>query len=252
MKYPKLVPERVCTTSCTVYRTDGLNRDGSKKRTAIFEGKCFHSEKARQKLSAEKQLITLSGEALFCGDIAPDSPIVDGAVEIGGREYKIYGSEKAKNPRRDGKLHKTGADIVIKVTVKLDKAAIAKIEKAVLDSAQAAMEQVVTEVQNTAPLDQGDLINGIFVRSEKSGNTVIATIDHSALYSRYLYYGKLMIDPNTKSAWAKSGIKKEVTDKKLKFRNGRTDHWLEPYITGDKKDFVKNSFTKIFKGKTGV
>ena len=98
----------------------------------------------------------------------------------------------------DGKLHKTGADIVIKVTVKLDKAAIAKIEKAVLDSAQAAMEQVVTEVQNTAPLDQGDLINGIFVRSEKSGNTVIATIDHSALYSRYLYYGKLMIDPNTK------------------------------------------------------
>lgn len=68
---------------------------------------------------------------------------------------------------------------MIKVTVKLDKAAIAKIEKAVLDSAQAAMEQVVTEVQNTAPLDQGDLINGIFVRSEKSGNTVIATIDHS-------------------------------------------------------------------------
>ena len=77
MKYPKLVPERVCTTPCTVYRTDGLNRDGSKKRTVIFEGKCFHSEKARQKLSAEKQLITLSGETLFCGDIAPDSPIVD-------------------------------------------------------------------------------------------------------------------------------------------------------------------------------
>ena len=44
MKYPKLVPERVCTTPCTVYRTDGLNRDGSKKRTVIFEGKCFHSE----------------------------------------------------------------------------------------------------------------------------------------------------------------------------------------------------------------
>lgn len=74
MKYPKLVPERVCTTPCTVYRTDGLNRDGSKKRTVIFEGKCFHSEKARQKLSAEKQLITLSGEALFCGDIGPGQP----------------------------------------------------------------------------------------------------------------------------------------------------------------------------------
>lgn len=141
---------------------------------------------------------------------------------------------------------------MIKVTVKLDKAAIAKIEKAVLDSAQAAMEQVVTEVQNTAPLDQGGLIDSIFVGTEKSGNTVIATIDHSALYSRYLYYGKLMVDPNTRSAWALSGTEKVITDKKLKFRNGRTDHWLEPYITGDKKNFVKNSFTKIFKEKTGV
>lgn len=141
---------------------------------------------------------------------------------------------------------------MIKVTVKLDKAAIAKLEKAVIDSAEAAMNQVVTEVQNTAPLDQSGLIDSIFVRTEKSGNTVIATIDHSALYSRYLYYGKLMVDPNTRSAWAKSGIKKEVTDKKLKFRNNRTDHWLEPYITGDKKDFVKNSFAKIFKEKTGV
>lgn len=65
MKFPRLVPERVCKTPCKVYRTDGLNRDGSKKQAVIFEGKCFHSEKSRQKLSAEKQLITLSGEALF-------------------------------------------------------------------------------------------------------------------------------------------------------------------------------------------
>ena len=77
MKFPRLVPDRVCTTAVTVYRTDGLNRDGTKKRTVIFEGKCFHSEKSRQKLSAEKQLITLSGSALFNGDIAPDSPIIE-------------------------------------------------------------------------------------------------------------------------------------------------------------------------------
>lgn len=48
MKFPQLVPERVCKTPCKVYRTDGLNRDGSKKQTVIFEGKCFHSEKSRQ------------------------------------------------------------------------------------------------------------------------------------------------------------------------------------------------------------
>ena len=59
MNYPKLVPDRVCTVPVTVYRTDGLNRDGSKKKTVIFEGRCFHSEKAKQKLSGDKQPITL-------------------------------------------------------------------------------------------------------------------------------------------------------------------------------------------------
>lgn len=110
MKYPELVPQRVCTASCKVYTTEGLNRDGSKKKTVIFEGKCFHSEKSTQKLSAQKQLITLSGEALFCGDIAPDSPVIDGYVHIGGREYKIYGSEKAKNP--DGTVNFTRLQLI--------------------------------------------------------------------------------------------------------------------------------------------
>lgn len=110
MKYPQLVPERVCTTPVTVYRTDGLNRDGSKKRTVIFEGKCFHSEKARQRLNAEKQLITLSGEALFCGDIAPDSSVIEGYAAVNGREYSIYFSEKAKNP--DGTVNYTRLELM--------------------------------------------------------------------------------------------------------------------------------------------
>lgn len=110
MKYPELVPDRVCTAPVIVYRTEGLNRDGSKKRTVIFEGKCFHSEKSRQKLSAEKQLITLTGEALFNGDIAPDSPKIDGYAEIGGTEYRIYGSEKAKNP--DGSVNYTRLELI--------------------------------------------------------------------------------------------------------------------------------------------
>lgn len=110
MKYPKLVPDRVCVTPCTVYRTDGLNRDGSKKKTVIYEGKCFHSEKATQKLNAEKQLIALSGAVLFNGDIASDSPVIDGYVKIGEVEYKIYSSEKAKNP--DGTVNFTRLELV--------------------------------------------------------------------------------------------------------------------------------------------
>lgn len=110
MRFPELVPDRVCTTFCIVYRTDGLNRDGSKKKTAVFEGKCFYSEKAKQKLDAEKQLIVLSGEALFNGDIAPDSPKIDGYVQINDTEYRIYGSEKAKNP--DGTVNYTRLELI--------------------------------------------------------------------------------------------------------------------------------------------
>lgn len=110
MKYPKLVPDSVCVTSCKVYRTDGLNRDGSKKKTVVFEGKCFHSEKATQKLNAEKQLISLSGEVLFNGDIADDSSAIDGYVEIGEKEYKINASQKGKNP--DGSVNFTRIELV--------------------------------------------------------------------------------------------------------------------------------------------
>lgn len=110
MKFPVLVPEKICVTPCRICRTDGLNRDGSKKKTIIFEGKCFHAEKSKQKLNVEKQLITLSGEALFNGDIAPDCNVIDGYVEIGGREYEIYASQKAKNP--DGTVNYTRLELI--------------------------------------------------------------------------------------------------------------------------------------------
>lgn len=110
MKYPKLVPDRICTNDVTVFQTGGLNRDGSKKQTVIFQGKCFLSEKSRQKLNAEKQLITLSGEALFNGDISPDTSMIDGYVKIGETEYAIYGSEKAKNP--DGSVNFTRLELI--------------------------------------------------------------------------------------------------------------------------------------------
>ena len=34
---------------------------------------------------------------------------------------------------------------------------------------------------------------------------------------------------------------------KLKFRGGRRDHWLEPYISGAKKDFVRDNFMRAYK-----
>jgi len=111
MKYPALVPDKICTTPVTVYREDGLNRDGSPKRTVIFEGKCFYSEKTKHKITAEKQLIALSGEALFNGDIATDTDVIAGEVLLlSGIKRRIYSSEKAKNP--DGTINYTRLELI--------------------------------------------------------------------------------------------------------------------------------------------
>lgn len=111
MKFPELVPDRVCNISVKIYRTDGLNRDGSPKRTVIFEGKCFYAEKTKQKINAEKQLVTLSGEMLFNGDIFPDTDVIEGEAEIlSGIRRKIYASEKARNP--DGTVNYTRLELI--------------------------------------------------------------------------------------------------------------------------------------------
>lgn len=112
MKYPKLVPDKVCTTNVRIVKTGGLNRDGSPKETEIFNGKCFHDEKSFQKLNADKQLITLSGKLFLNGDIAPDSDIISGNVEIeGSKEARIINSSyKGKNP--DGTVNYTMLELI--------------------------------------------------------------------------------------------------------------------------------------------
>ena len=47
-------------------------------------------------------------------------------------------------------------------------------------------------------------------------------------YARFLYGGKVMVDSETGSPWARKGAKKVVTDKPLKYSNPQaTDHWFD-------------------------
>ena len=61
-------------------------------------------------LSVDKQLIMLSGTALFNGDIYPSSAVIEGKANISGREYVIFSSEKAKNP--DGTVNYTRLELI--------------------------------------------------------------------------------------------------------------------------------------------
>lgn len=47
-------------------------------------------------------------------------------------------------------------------------------------------------------------------------------------YGRFLYGGKVMVDPVTGSPWARKGAKKVLTDRPLQFSNPQaTDHWFD-------------------------
>jgi hypothetical protein len=48
---------------------------------------------------------------------------------------------------------------------------------------------------------------------------------------RFLYEGKVMVDPETNSPWARPGAKKILTDKNLNYDTSHnpnvTDHWFD-------------------------
>lgn len=154
------------------------------------------------------------------------------------------------------------------IDVKLDMQAIKALEEAAVKSAETAMELVASNIMDTVPLDQGDLQNNIYVDTKKSDDETHVFIDHNCVYARYLYFGNKMVDSETGKGPAlvhdsdgnevgyryRKGavLKVKQPVEKLNFKNGRTDHWLDPYISGDKSDFVQKAFTTEFKKKAGV
>lgn len=58
-----------------------------------------------------------------------------------------------------------------------------------------------------------------------------AEVIYPGPYARYLYYGKLMVDPETGSSYAKKGTTKVLTDKNLVFNTAShaqaQSHWFE-------------------------
>ena len=77
MRYPCLVPKRLCKTDITCnFEREGLNEYGEPLTTIEYSGKCNYQDKARTVLTAEKKLIQITGTALFPGDICPDLPVI--------------------------------------------------------------------------------------------------------------------------------------------------------------------------------
>lgn len=83
--------------------------------------------------------------------------------------------------------------------------------------------QMAKDTEQYVPARTKSLSN----RTRVSGDTII----YPGPYARFLYYGKLMIDPKTGSPFATKGAMKEVTGKALnisKAVHGKAQsHWFE-------------------------
>lgn len=84
----------------------------------------------------------------------------------------------------------------------------------------------VQAAKDTAPFVPM-LTGSLNTRTRVEGNMII----YPGPYARYLYYGKLMVDPETGSAWAREGTSKVQTDRDLVFTKSvhpqAQSHWFE-------------------------
>lgn len=99
----------------------------------------------------------------------------------------------------------------------------AKIAQAASKSEHAVAVQAAKDTSPFVPALTGDLDR----RTRVDENLII----YPGPQSRMLYNGKLMIDPNTGSAWASKGVTKVTTDRNLVFTKAyhseAQDHWFE-------------------------
>lgn len=97
MKLP--FPDFLLNTPVRIYKTE-LGEDGTEEKK-IFEGKCIYTDKTKQVMTAEKQLITLTGKVTIKGTL----DIKEGYVVVNNTKKNIYSIERPLNP--DGSIFST-------------------------------------------------------------------------------------------------------------------------------------------------
>lgn len=112
MKYPCLVPKRLCKTPVTVrLESEEINNVGEPMAVLELNLNCNFQDKAKTILTAEKKLVQITGTALFPGDIAPGFPSLSGGtVTVFGEERRILQGTKARNP--DGTVNYSQLEVI--------------------------------------------------------------------------------------------------------------------------------------------
>lgn len=113
----------------------------------------------------------------------------------------------------------------IKTTVHVDglENVKARLKHAATQAEHAVAVQAAKDTSPFVPARTGSLDQ----RTRVEGNRII----YPGPYARFLYFGKLMVDPETGSPFAKAGATKVLTDKNLVFSKAvhaqAQSHWFE-------------------------
>lgn len=131
--------------------------------------------------------------------------------------------------------HGKGQDIELDVD-------LSRFEKQYEEGQFALDSMVMTSMQPYMPHRTGTFINVTKSMSAAiaGSGTVVAA---APPMGRFLYEGKVMVDPETNSPWARPGAKKIVTDKDLQYDTSNnpkvTDHWFDTAKKNHGKSWVK-------------
>lgn len=113
---------------------------------------------------------------------------------------------------------------MLKFTVHSNLSGIGPMLRNASDRAQTAV--AIQAQKDTSPYVPA-LTGSLDQRTRVDENQII----YPGPYARYLYYGKLMVDPATGSSYAPKGTTKVLTDKNLVFNKAMhsqaQDHWFE-------------------------
>ena len=116
--------------------------------------------------------------------------------------------------------HGKGQDIELDVD-------LSRFEKQYGKAQYALDSMAMTSMQPYMPHQTGTFINVTKAMSAAiaGSGTVVAA---APPMGRFLYEGKVMVDEQTGSPWARPGAKKVVTDRDLKYSNPKaTPHWFD-------------------------
>lgn len=126
----------------------------------------------------------------------------------------------------------------MKVTIKLNPQKINDIENAVKKSALETMEALHSDLlkAKTMPFAGGNMQNN---------QTFVAVEGDDTINGKDIYSVSIITDsPQARRLY----YHPEYSFQTGNNRNAGA-YWLEPYLTGNKKNFIKDEFEKILKGK---